>query len=225
MSVEPGLPCRRCANCKAGRMNICLDVKYCGAPGSVGSLMRYFALPADMAPHLPESLSWEEAGSLQPLAIGVAIGIRADLRAHQTLAIMGCGPIGLITAAVAHANSAKLIIGFDINPKRCEFARKYISPITGRPIFDRVFQVDSLPTTRKSANGANGHGAHDENVGDVKYDAAKERAKEYLAIMNVEADGVDRVVEASGAEDAGLLGIAIAKQGATCESPFRLRPG
>jgi len=30
---------------------------------------RYHALPADMAPHLPEHLSWEEAGSIQPLAV------------------------------------------------------------------------------------------------------------------------------------------------------------
>lgn len=41
VAVEPGLPCRRCINCKTGRVNICLDMKYCGAPGSVGSLARY----------------------------------------------------------------------------------------------------------------------------------------------------------------------------------------
>lgn len=30
---------------------------------------RFHALPADMAPHLPDHLSWEEAGSIQPLAV------------------------------------------------------------------------------------------------------------------------------------------------------------
>jgi len=44
-------------------------MRYCGAPGSVGSLMRYFALPADMAPHIPDNVSWEESGSIQPLAV------------------------------------------------------------------------------------------------------------------------------------------------------------
>jgi threonine dehydrogenase-like Zn-dependent dehydrogenase len=90
MVVEPGLPCRRCVNCKNGRSNICLgescdnlevpwrdqlisDMRYCGAPGSVGSLMRYFALPADMAPHIPENVSWEESGSIQPLAVSVTL--------------------------------------------------------------------------------------------------------------------------------------------------------
>lgn len=40
VAIEPGLPCRRCVNCKNGRVNICLEMKYCGAPGSVGSLAR-----------------------------------------------------------------------------------------------------------------------------------------------------------------------------------------
>ncbi len=68
-------------------------------------MARYFALPADMAPHIPSNVSWEEAGSIQPLAvshppppmthtdvdcvqIGVQIGKRVNLRAHQTIAIM-----------------------------------------------------------------------------------------------------------------------------------------
>ncbi|TXT12885.1 hypothetical protein VHUM_01286 [Vanrija humicola] len=214
VAVEPGLPCRRCDNCKAGRINICTDGHYCGAVGSVGSLSKFFAVPADMAPKIPDNVSWEVAGSIQPLAIGVMIGKRGDLRPHQTLAIMGCGPIGLITAAVAHAYSARRIIGFDINPKRVAFAQKYISPITGRPIYDHVFLVDALPT---SDGAANGHGGdHDVRVGDIKYKHAQVRAAEYLAAAGLAgADGVDRVVEASGAEDAGLLGIAIVKQGGT----------
>lgn len=35
------------------------------------TVVRFFALPADMAPHIPETVSWEEAGSIQPLAVGV----------------------------------------------------------------------------------------------------------------------------------------------------------
>lgn len=206
VAVEPGSPCRKCRNCKEGRMNICLYGKYCGAPGSVGSLTRFAALPADMAPHLPEGIEWDVAGALQPLAIGVQIGKRCDIRAHQTVAVMGCGPIGLIAAAVAHAYCVSGIIGFDNNPKRVEFARKYLSPITGKPIFDKVFLVEELV-------GVEG----DFTPGDAKFEAAKLRAARYLEEAGWSADGVDRVIEASGAEDAAMLGIALAKMGATCE--------
>ncbi|GFZ42522.1 Probable D-xylulose reductase A, partial [Saitozyma sp. JCM 24511] len=235
VAVEPGLPCRRCINCKNGRMNICMDMRYCGAPGSVGSLMKYFALPADMAPHIPENVSWDEAGSIQPLAIGVQIGKRADIRAHQTLAIFGCGPIGLITAAVAHAYSARKIIAFDVNPGRVEFAKKYISPLTGKPIIDHVFHIAPLPSSKRSdtPNGLSSHigeagtgggitdgevvdGHEEETESDMKWGWAKKRMAEILEQVGlVDEEGVDRVIEASGSEDAMLHGVAIAKQGAT----------
>ncbi|RSH88916.1 hypothetical protein EHS25_002578 [Saitozyma podzolica] len=229
VAVEPGLPCRRCENCKGGRSNICLDMKYCGAPGCVGSLAKFSALPADMAPHIPDGVSWEEAGCIQPLAIGVQIGKRVDLRAHQTVAIFGCGPIGLITAAVAHAYSARKIIAFDINPSRVEFARKYISPLTGKPIIDHVFHIADLPKAGHhgvaNGNAANAadtaeisvpNGDHEHKTpGDIKWTAAQERMREIISQVGLDREGgVDRVVEASGAEDGMLHGVAIAKQGA-----------
>ncbi|OXG12031.1 xylitol dehydrogenase [Cryptococcus neoformans Tu401-1] len=245
VAIEPGLPCRRCINCKEGKVNICLNMHYCGAPGSVGSLSRYFALPADMAPHIPDHLSWEEAGCIQPLAVGIQVGKRVDLRPHKTVAIFGCGPIGLISAAVAHAYSARKIIAFDNNPQRVEFAKRYISPLTGKPIIDHVFLVKDLPTSSlkdSQANGngymANGHtealahalgedgsGAgmgdgeildedHEETIGDKKWEWAKKIVAGFVQEVGLTAEeGVDRVVEATGAEDCMLMGIAIAKQG------------
>ncbi|WVR03776.1 hypothetical protein IAU60_000771 [Kwoniella sp. DSM 27419] len=235
VAIEPGLPCRRCINCKEGRVNICLDMRYCGAPGSVGSLSRYFALPADMAIHIPDHLSWDQAGCIQPVAVGVQIGKRVDLRPHTTVAIFGCGPIGLIAAAVAHAYCAKKIIAFDNNPTRVEFAKKYMSPLTGKPIIDHVFLTQDLPTTslKSKPNGVahaiseQGSGAgmgdgevvdhdHDhETEGDRKWEQAKMVVAKYIEEAGLVADeGVDRVIEATGAEDCMLMGIAIAKQGA-----------
>lgn len=187
--------------------------------------------------------------------IGVQIGKRADLAAHQTLAILyvvpsileryrlrsrsladwdsGCGPIGLITAAVAHAYSARKIIGIDISPSRVEFAKKYISPLTGKPIFDAVFLNTPLPTQAAPKNGTGASTPHvgndtevgdatdadeHETVGDIKWEHAKKRVAGWIQELGLtEEEGVDRVVEASGAEDSMLLGIAIAKQGATCK--------
>ena len=58
-------------------------------------------------------------------------------------------------------------MGFDINPARVEFAKKYISPITGKPIFDHVFLNTEIPTKLPKASKpqANGHAhEHDELV-------------------------------------------------------------
>ena len=144
-------------------------------------------------------------------------------------------------------------MGFDINPKRVEFARKYISPITGKPIFDHVFLNTAIPTAMpasgKVANGIpNGHshgdddlahkigeqgsGAvvgdadvvpaphadHDVSVGDIRWEHAKFRAADWIEECGLTLEeGFDRVIEASGADDCGLLGCALAKQGGVCE--------
>lgn len=118
-----------------------------------------------------------------------------------------------------------------------------MSPLTGKPIYDKVFLTTDLPTTSlkqwaTAVNGdlnGNGHGTsngdhgagvgdgevdeHDEEtVGDKKWEHAKLRAAEYIDQVGLtEEEGVDRVVEATGSEDCGLLGVAIAKQGAVCE--------
>ncbi|RSL80789.1 hypothetical protein CEP52_017321 [Fusarium oligoseptatum] len=210
VAIEPGLPCRTCANCKNGRSNICSEMRYCGAPGTHGTLSRYFTLPADMAPHFPSSISWDEAGSIQPLAIGVQIGKRAELGAHQTLAIFGCGPIGLITAAVAHAYSARKIIAFDISPSRVDFAKKYRSPLTGKPIIDHVFLVDALV----DLEDRNGDVDHHVTPGDFKWEQATSNMTRIIDSCGLGLEGgVDRVIEASGAEDAMLNGVAICKPG------------
>ncbi|EFX02635.1 sorbitol dehydrogenase [Grosmannia clavigera kw1407] len=226
VAIEPGMPCRRCVNCKNGRSNICLHMRYCSSPGTHGSLSCYFALAADRAPHIPPTVGWDEAGSIQPLAIGVQIGKRADIRPHQTIAIFGCGPIGLITAAVAHAYSARKIIAFDVRPSRVDFARKYLSPLTGRPIIDHVFHIDAIPdfSSKSSSSGnSNGNGTAaasqdeedaEETVGDKMWLCAQGRMREIIAQCGLKSEeGVDRVVEASGAQDAILHGVAICKQG------------
>lgn len=50
--------------------------------------MQYFACPAHMTVPVPEGVSWEEAGCIQPLAIAVQLGRRANMRAHQTVAVL-----------------------------------------------------------------------------------------------------------------------------------------
>ena len=47
VAVEPGVPCRRCSFCKAGRYNLCHDMRFCATPPVDGSLARYYTHAAD----------------------------------------------------------------------------------------------------------------------------------------------------------------------------------
>ncbi|KAJ0120017.1 Cytochrome b2 [Diaporthe amygdali] len=155
------------------------------------------------------------------------IGMKLVAYSH----LLGCGPIGLITAAVAHAYSARKIIAFDISQRRVDFAKKYMSPLTGKAIFDHVFHIDSLPSLTKMVQTNGSHGQangelpasedtvavdtnHVETEGDAKWKIASQRMMSIIEQCGLSAEcGVDRVIEASGAEDAMLHGVAICKQG------------
>lgn len=77
----------RCEFCIRGNPNICANLAYCGHTEN-GTLTQYFVCPAHMTVPIPESVSWLEAGCIQPLAIAVQLGRRANMRAHQTVAVL-----------------------------------------------------------------------------------------------------------------------------------------
>lgn len=113
---------------------------------------------------------------------------------------------------MAHAYSASKIIGFDIKQSRVDFAKSYLSPLTGKPIFDDVFLLEPLDSeTSMPAPSAD----HDHvSPGDIAYMAARKNMESVLKVTGLALDGgVDRVVEASGAQDAMLHGVAICKIG------------
>lgn len=88
VAIEPGFACMKCEFCLRGNPNICANLKYCGLEPTDGTLCQYFSCGAHMTVPLPDAVTWEEAGCIQPLAIGVQLGRRANLRSHQTVAVL-----------------------------------------------------------------------------------------------------------------------------------------
>lgn len=81
----------RCEFCTRGNTNTCANLRYCGLDPTDGTLCQYFTCRAAMTVPLPDSVSWLEAAAIQPLAIAVQLGRRAELNAHKSLAIL-CVP-------------------------------------------------------------------------------------------------------------------------------------
>jgi D-xylulose reductase len=88
VAIDPANPCRVCEFCLRGRPNICASLKYCGLDPTDGTLCQWAVVDASRAFPIPDDISWEEAGAIQPLAIAVQLGRRAALNSHQTLAIL-----------------------------------------------------------------------------------------------------------------------------------------
>jgi L-iditol 2-dehydrogenase len=112
VTVEPSLVCGHCDNCKSGRYNICdhLRVIGCQARGAMAGLI---AVPAGNLLMLPDSVSWDEACLVEPLAVGVHAMRRAGIEVGESVLILGAGTIGLMCLAAARAMGAGAVMVAD----------------------------------------------------------------------------------------------------------------
>lgn len=125
VALEPGIPCRLCEYCKAGKYNLCAKVKFAATPPHDGTLARYYVLPEDYCYKLPEQMSLEEGALMEPLSVGVHIAKQGEVRPGNAVVVLGCGPIGLCCCAVAKAFGASKVIVIDIQQSRLDFALEY----------------------------------------------------------------------------------------------------
>ena len=124
VAVEPGIACHHCRQCQTGRYNLCPDMQFFATPPVHGSLCRYILHPAELCFELPASLSYAHGAFCEPMSVGVMACNRAGLRPGQRVAIMGAGPIGLITLLVAKAYGAATALITDVSTTRLEKAKQ-----------------------------------------------------------------------------------------------------
>ncbi|CAZ81257.1 unnamed protein product [Tuber melanosporum] len=125
VALEPGVPCRSCPFCKAGKYNLCKDMKFAATPPYDGTLAKYYILPEDFCVKLPECVSLDEGALVEPLAVGVHVVRQADIRPGNSVIVFGAGPVGLLCCSVAKAFGATKVIVVDIVDSRLEFAERY----------------------------------------------------------------------------------------------------
>ena len=118
VAVEPGAACGSCAQCKAGRYNLCPDMRFFATPPVDGALAEYVVVRADLAFDLPAAVGDDAAALLEPLSVGIWATGKAAVGAGSSVLIAGAGPIGLVAAQVARARGATTIAVTDIAPHR-----------------------------------------------------------------------------------------------------------
>lgn len=125
VAVEPGIPCLRCEWCLRGRYNVCPSLQFPGGPPFDGALCEYVTVHAAFCFPVPEHMSGAEAAMIEPVAVALHTIDLAHLRPGETVAILGLGPIGLLTAQVARLAGATKIVGSDLHDYRVHAAARY----------------------------------------------------------------------------------------------------
>src|SRR5207237_8788396 len=103
VSIEPGVPCRSCRQCLAGHYNLCPEVRFFATPPYDGAFSQFVAMPAAFGYPVPDSISDDAAGLLEPLSVGVWACRRSDVGPGTIVLVTGAGPIGLGAAQTARA--------------------------------------------------------------------------------------------------------------------------
>lgn len=132
-AIEPAIPCGVCESCQHGHPNLCPKVRFCGTPPIDGVFAEYTVMPAENCFTLPKELGPVEGAMLEPLGIAIHAVDLAHLKPGQTIAVLGAGPIGLLTAAVAKAAGAGTVYMTEPLAYRRQFALDYVADVALNP--------------------------------------------------------------------------------------------
>lgn len=124
VALEPALFCGRCEFCTSGRPNICPNVRFHGTPPNDGLMCEFAALEAEQCVPIPDALSFDEAAMLEPLQVTVHAANLVGTTPGETVAVVGCGAVGLGCMQMARIGGAGRIIATDRFDYRVELAAK-----------------------------------------------------------------------------------------------------
>jgi L-iditol 2-dehydrogenase len=122
VSIEPGVPDRTCAQCLAGRYNLCPGMRFFGTPPIDGAFAEFIVVHAAFAHPVPDSIGEDAAALLEPLSVGIWACLKGRVTAGSRVMIIGAGPIGLVCLQTALAFGATEVAVSDVNPTRLALA-------------------------------------------------------------------------------------------------------
>jgi threonine 3-dehydrogenase len=120
ISGETHYPCGTCYQCQTGEQHRCRQMGILGRSID-GCMAQYIVLPEICARRIPPDIPEEQAALMEPLGVAVHAVDKAGV-GGETLAILGCGAIGLMAVGVARAFGALRIYATSRTPVKLDRA-------------------------------------------------------------------------------------------------------
>ncbi|MBN6051741.1 NAD(P)-dependent alcohol dehydrogenase [Nonomuraea sp. RK-328] len=148
VSLEPGVPDFTCAQCRAGRYNLCPRMRFFGTPPIDGAFTEYVTVHEEFAHPVPDTVSDDAAALMEPLSVGVWACRKARVAPGVRVLVTGAGPIGLLCLQTARAFGATDVMVTDVNPARLARARELgasaVLDARAENLADAAFEPDAL---------------------------------------------------------------------------------
>ncbi|HLJ27620.1 MAG TPA: L-threonine 3-dehydrogenase [Candidatus Angelobacter sp.] len=137
VSAEMHVACGKCYQCRTGERHICRYVKIIGVDAN-GAFAEFVKIPESNIWKIDPSIPADYASVLDPLGNAVHAVLAGEIAA-RTVAVVGCGPIGLFCIAVARACGASQVFALEVNEHRRKLAEKMKADFVLNPAQDNVY--------------------------------------------------------------------------------------
>lgn len=123
VTIEPQVFCGECYPCRHGKYNLCEELKVMGFQ-TTGTASEYFTVDASKVTPLPDCMTYDEGAMIEPLAVTVHAAKRFTEIKGSKVAIIGCGPIGILLAQSCKALGAESVMITGHSEYRLNLAKK-----------------------------------------------------------------------------------------------------
>jgi threonine 3-dehydrogenase len=139
VSAEMHVACGKCLQCRTGEAHICQHVKILGVDAD-GAFAEYVRIPESNIWKIDPAIPADYASIFDPLGNAVHTVLSGDVAA-KSVAITGCGPIGLFAIAVAKACGATQVFAIEVNEYRRKVAAQMKADYVLDPTKDDVKSI------------------------------------------------------------------------------------
>lgn len=126
VALSPYSSCGKCASCLRGRANACQFNETLGVQRD-GALSEFIGMPPERL--FPANLTPKQLCLVEPLTVGFHAVSRGRISANDTVAIFGCGGVGLGAVAASSSRGARTI-SIDVDDEKLQLARCTFGAIT-----------------------------------------------------------------------------------------------
>jgi threonine 3-dehydrogenase len=146
VSAEMHVNCGHCHQCRLGEAHICQNLRIIGIDQD-GAFAEFVKIPSSNIWKLDPAIPEHYGAILDPLGNAVHTVLAGEI-AGNTVLVTGCGPIGLMSVAVAKACGSSTVFATETNERRRAMAKQMGADVVLNPA-----EVDSVARIKSETNG------------------------------------------------------------------------
>lgn len=124
VTADPNMPCRACAECRRGRVNLCERYSALGVTTD-GAAAEFVRVPAELAYDLPAEASDVGALLTEPLSCAIHGFDLLPRHPQDRYLVYGAGTMGLLMSLLAADMTSEPVTVVELNPTRRALAAKF----------------------------------------------------------------------------------------------------